>query len=171
VISGSSPGRRLVAVFALGVVFLGVASVIKPDPRSATATGGNSFTVEPGPQSGTNSGRGSGAIGAGKRPSQRAASSAANRPPADDVVAQRLSAKAHSQGLTLLGQLRGKQYRVLAYAAAEGGAVYSVFTLDGAPLAADLQADEVYRTFPELDLTTLRDAPGSDALMLADPQE
>lgn len=131
---------RKVAIIAFGAaVFLGVASVVKPPPRSAEAGAGSSLRV---PET-----------------SRRA----------DITAISRSNIPAHAKAWRLIGTLEGREHRVGCYASPDGPR-YSVYTLDGALLSADLPADEVYRLFPEIDLEnmTLEPGEGGGALMLMD---
>ena len=130
---------RKVAIIAFGAaVFLGVASVVKPPPRSAEAGAGSPLRA---PET-----------------SRRA----------NNTAITRSNIPAHAKGWRLIGTLEGREHRVNCYASPEGPR-YSVHTLDGALLQADLPADEVYRLFPEIDLQNMTLEPGEGgALMLMD---
>jgi hypothetical protein len=110
------------------VLFLGVASVIKPPPRASTAA----LTPLPAP-----SAEGLAALARGQTPG------------------------------ALIGTLEGAEHRVLCHAS-PAGPRYSVFTLDGRLLRADLPADAVYREFPGLDLENMRLEQPNRPLMLMD---
>jgi hypothetical protein len=80
----------------------------------------------------------------------------------------------NSRGERLLGQLIGGERLVWIYAGHDG-ARYTVATRDGRILQEDLAADDVYRSFPELDIPNMRleprpdpAAPFSGPLMSAD---
>ena len=89
-------------------------------------------------------------------------------PETSRLAADAPRASAHAKGWRLLGTLEGREQRVLCFASPDGPR-YSVHTLDGALLVADLPADEVYRLFPEIDLENMRLEPGADGpLMLMD---
>ncbi len=121
--------RGAVLVLAGAAIFLGVASVIKPPPRSATAT---------------------------------------NIPVAPLQLPPRTEAS-HPKGWKLVGTLEGTQHMVRCWATPDGPR-YSVYTLDGRLLQADLPADEVYRGFPDIELENLRADPpaGHSTLMIVD---
>lgn len=65
----------------------------------------------------------------------------------------------HPKGWKLLGSLQGKQFLVRAYASPEGPR-YTVYSIKGELLQADLPADEVYRAFPDVDLENMQLEPG-----------
>lgn len=131
--------RTLALIIAGAALFLGVASVIKPPPRSASAN------VPP-------------AVSPFGAP-------APTHPPRTEA--------AHPKGWKLIGTLEGTQHMVRCWATPDGPR-YSVYTLSGQLLQADLPADEVYRAFPDIELENLRADPpaGRSTLMMADtPQD
>lgn len=133
------------------VTFMGVASVIKPPPRSATAAPATSQQLVSPQQVWLSGQHGQMAQTTGHAPE-------------------------HPKGLKCIGTLEGRDFTVHAYATAQGP-VYSVFNRSGELLQQDLPADEVYRAFPQIDLKNLHLAPASStpdgALMLAptDPRD
>jgi hypothetical protein len=76
--------------------------------------------------------------------------SAASRGPAAPVTEA-----AHPKGWKLICTLMGTEHMVRCWASPDGPR-YSVFTMDGRLLQADLPADEVYRGFPDIELGNLR---------------
>lgn len=151
-----SGARNMGMVLALGLVFLGVASLIKPDPRSATANPGGGTGAMP-------------VAGADGLEHIRTV-----KPERAAEVAAELARTPHPKGWKLLGLLQDQRYHVLVYTSPDGPR-YSVFALTGALLEADLPADQIYRVFPDLDVTKLRADPPNGVtptgpLMLADPK-
>lgn len=146
--ASSRAGRNFALLLAFGIVFLGVASVVKPDPRGASASTNRAYNV-PAP---------------------------ANQEKTTPMrVLTELAAQQHPKGWKLVGMLEAKNYLVLIHAGASEP-MYSVFGLDGRLLKGDMPADDVYREFPDLDLKTLRlDPPATGQasetgpLMLAEP--
>lgn len=136
--------RNLGMVLALGLVFLGAASLIKPDPRSATASPADGAAALP--------------------PSPRTLSAEEER------IALELARTPHPAGWKPLGMLQDTRYHVLIHAS-PAGPRYSIFTLKGRLLQGDMHADDVYRSFPDLDLTKLRLDPQNktQSIMYADP--
>src|SRR5262249_38131926 len=136
--------KRTAAVVAGGIAFLGIASLIKPEPRTASAY---ENSVTPAQTLGQNP------VG-GRSPD----------------LAARLALRPHPKGWRVLGSLESTEHIVLVYASPDGPR-YSVFTLQGRLISADLAAEDVYREVPDLDLSTLRDLPESDgkALMMVTP--
>jgi len=65
----------------------------------------------------------------------------------------------------LLGELIGTTYRVRVYAGADG-ARYSVLTLSGELLFEGLEADEVYRVVPGLDVRELQAIDGTGGAIM-----
>jgi len=137
-----------------GVIFVGVASVIKPTPRDAAASPGGAemdqFALE-------------------LRDAFSEPINVNSNDPQERALVERLkqrsaaaNAAQHPKGWKLLGMLEGREHLVKCWASPEGPR-YSVFTLDGRLLQADLPADEVYRGFPDIDLLNLRaDPPGAE---------
>ncbi|MCC6322788.1 MAG: hypothetical protein IT438_15295 [Phycisphaerales bacterium] len=80
--------------------------------------------------------------------------------------------RAHPQGWPTLGMLEGAEYLVIVHASPSGPR-YTVCNTIGEVLATDLAADDVYRSFPELDIPGMLLDPeandGSPPMMLADP--
>lgn len=76
-----------------------------------------------------------------------------------DVVRALVQMK-QPHGWPLLGALVGKNEMVLVHASPQGPR-YSVFTHQGQLLEPDLSADDVYRSFPSLDIKSLRLDPAS----------
>ena len=147
----------MIVAFACAIVFLGIASFFKPEPRGAAASPTNQPAATPH------------ATVRGNASAQFASrNNSLLEPAADDEVARRLGRTTHTDGWRLLGQLEGREYRVLIFASPVGPR-YSVYSLAGELLQADLAADDVYRAFPDLDLGALRDVPASagKAIMLA----
>jgi hypothetical protein len=112
-------------------MFLGVASIIKPNPRDAGAS----------------------VLTSGSRSSAS---------PVAHAEANSTGAPDHPKGWKLLGMLEGREHIVKCWASPEGPR-YSVYTLDGRMIQADLPADEVYRGFPDVDLPNLRTDPPSSS--------
>lgn len=80
----------------------------------------------------------------------------------------------HPRGWALLGVLAGREYYVLVHSSPEGPR-YSVFGLNGRLMEADLAGDDVYRSFPNLDVPGMRFGPEmgksmDQPLMLAEPR-
>ncbi len=151
-------GRRVLLVLIGGVLFLGVASVIKPSPRGAAAAEGGSnnpeFKIElrkafvhPGDANSTNPN----------------GMESAKLPTARQAVAE----ATHPKGWKLIGTLEGREHMLRCWATPDGPR-YSVHTLNGRLIQDELPADEVYRGFPDLDLSNLRADPPSDRGMLVD---
>jgi hypothetical protein len=140
---GSRRARRALLVLGGAAAFLGIASVVKPPPQSASAS--PSVTVA--------------------HAERRPAPSGKLR---EEGAAPAAQFPDHPQGWKLIGLFRGRQHEVRAYASPEGPR-YGVYGLDGTLLQADLPSDEVYRAFPDIDLNNLQGVPeeGSGALMLA----
>ncbi len=149
--------RRVVAV-GIGVAVFGlVASVVDPRPSpGADPVGTPVLPVTPG---GSKSDQGS----------------AASR----DKVQRGLLARPHPSGWPALGLIEGLDYYVLIHGSPEGPR-YTVCSLGGRILQADLPADEVYRAFPTVDIEGMRlepavlpvaPMPDGPALMLAEPRE
>jgi hypothetical protein len=147
----------MIVAFACAIVFLGIASFFKPEPRGAAAVPTNQ-TVTP-PRE---------VVGGSGSAQFRFRNQSLVEPAANDEVARRLGRTTHTDGWRLLGQLEGREHRVLIFASPEGPR-YSVYSLSGELLQADLAADDVYRAFPDLELGSLRDVPASDGktIMLA----
>ena len=141
-----------------GVLFLGVASVIKPSPRGASAAPENAidpdatmylrYAVDH-------------PINIKAASSNQAAS--VDRPKARKVVAE----ATHPKGWKLIGTVEGREHMLRCWATADGPR-YSVHTLDGRLIQDELPADEVYRGFPDLDLSNLRADPPLEGGMLVD---
>lgn len=72
----------------------------------------------------------------------------------------------------LIGMLEGREFRILIHHA-EASPRYTICTPDGRVLREDLEAEDVYREFPTLDLQRLYlDPPSNDGtgpLMLMYP--
>lgn len=149
---------RLAAVVVGTVAFLGIASLVKPDPRSASANAPASSTTPATTLHNLS----------GNTPAQGSRLDGAR----SSDVSQRLASTPHAKGWKLLGELESVEYRVLMHASPDG-ARYSVYTLDGRLLQSDLEGDDVYRVFPALDLKPLQDAPAKNdgPLMLVTPRE
>jgi len=169
----SRPVRRLVLLLVGGIAFLGIASVIKPSPRSADAStpdtvGPDGFVPPP---------RG---VDPKMKEFQAAIREAFVTPvdinstdPKEQELVRRLKdrklAGADSTAdHKLLGILESRQHTVHCFQTSEG-VRYTVYTRDGRLLQKDLPADEVYRAFPDVDLQTLHaDPPDHDGAMLWD---
>lgn len=143
--TGGRAGRNLAAVLALGLVFLGVASLVKPDPRGASASTANTSQEH-----------------AGKS--------------VEDVLGALIAAK-HPQGWKLTGALKDTQFLVLIHSSPMG-ARYSVFSHQGRLLQGDMFADDVYRSFPTLDVSKFQLDPAqpgqakpAGSIMLAEPAQ
>lgn len=81
----------------------------------------------------------------------------------------------HPSGWPLTGALVGRQEMVLMHASPDGPR-YSVFNHQGELMQADMGADEVYQSFPNLDINSLRLEPaktdrGSTPIMLVVPDQ
>lgn len=157
--------QRLAAVFALGLLFLGVASLVKPDPRGATAAPGTQPGIAPGAQT----------LPLPVSPFDNAKHRATGGQFRTTDVGLELTRQTHPKNYKLLGRIEDRDYHVLAYAAPDAPR-YTVFSLEGRLLQADMLADDVYRSFPTLNLTTLRVDPEANstaptAIMLADPRD
>lgn len=114
---------------------------------------------------------------------RRSAASPAGEEPVGTLVAGGQGGRAtiepvQKQAGTPMGELIGREYLVRLTATDEGTR-YTVCTLGGEVLESGLEAGDVYRLFPGLDLETLRFGPdganGSDdvlpgPLMLVDPR-
>lgn len=87
-------------------------------------------------------------------------------------VSKKLAQLPHPEGWPCLGLLRGTNQLVVIHGSPEGPR-YSVYTLSGRMISADLAADEIYREFPDLDIEGLRLEPGEDhgPLMLYMPRD
>lgn len=153
--AGGRAGRNLAAILALGIIFLGVSSIIKPDPRGATASPNRAVALPAQtPETRTQGGTGTVLSTLMATPSERLGG---------------------EQGWKLVGGLEGKTNLVLIHADLQGVSRYSVFTLEGVLLKGGLRGDEVYRSFPELDVPNLQADPPSGgagvdgAIMYAEP--
>ncbi len=87
-------------------------------------------------------------------------------------VSAQLAKLPHPMGWPCLGLLRGTSQLIVIHGS-PSGARYSVYTLSGRIVSADLSSDEVYREFPDLDIEGLRLDPGNEQgpLMLYTPRE
>ena len=152
----SQTARQMIAAFAGALLFLSIASLIKPEPRTASAVPNESASAAPRPRISGNAAR----------------LKSLDRDDASEDISRRLSQTPHPKGWRLVGQLEGRENRLLMFASPEGPR-YTVYSLAGDLLAPDLAADDVYRAFPDLDLSTLHDLPASDgkAIMLVTPIE
>jgi hypothetical protein len=151
-------GRGLVVVVAGGLVILGLVSIVKPPPRSATAgpNGLNAAELRAGPRQ------------AFKEPVDPSASAPRNAEQIKRLKTLQNAGKLHPKGWKLLGSLEGREHIVKCWATPDGPR-YSVYALDGRLIQDELPADEVYRGFPDVDLTNLRaDPPEGGPLMSAD---
>lgn len=136
-------------------MFLFVASVVDPKPSPAADPAGTpALPLTPG-------GRGDDRPGAVSR----------------DQVQRALLSRPHPEGWPSLGLIEGTEYYLLIHGSPNGPR-YTVCTLTGRILQADLPADEVYRAFPTVDVEGMRlepavlpIAPDGPALMLAEPRE
>ena len=133
--------RRLVIVVGGVMTFLFAASVFEPFSSKATDLGPlpNARIGE------LRTGRAAAMNSAGADPTSSAT----------EEVVRGLTQLTHPKGWHLLGALVGRDHIVLIHASSEG-ARYSVFSLDGRLLEADLFADDVYRSFPDLEIDRLR---------------
>jgi hypothetical protein len=131
------PIARGIAVLIAIVVYAAVSSIARPGRSSAEPPG---VKVTPTYQLPS--------IGA-SRGSQKAAG-----------VAQ--APATNARGERLLGQLIGGERLVWIYAGPQGPR-YTVATPDGRILQEDLAADDVYRSFPELDIPNMRLEPRPDS--------
>jgi len=158
-----SPGakflRRLLALGAGIAAFLLIASVIEPYATNA----------EPAPVVPHIAGGGVGGTG------QTVPAAAPHQMDKQEMeqLAAFFANRKHPQGWPVLGHLTGADYWVVIYGSPEGPR-YTVCTLDGRTLREDMQAEDVYREFPTLDLEGMwLDPPGAcpddRALMLVDP--
>lgn len=159
VLVGSSPppprslARIIKRVIALGAglaVFLFAASVV--DPRQSPAAD----PLSP-PMARTAAGK--------------------NTEPTRDEVQRGLLARKHPLGWPVLGLIEGVEYYLVIHGSSEGPR-YTVCTLTGRVLQADLPADDVYRAFPTVDVEGMRLEPAAlpltpdgPALMLVDPRD
>lgn len=142
--------RRLAAVLAGVGVFALVSSVIEPRPSSAREP--NLHAAQP-----TSWGQ----------------PTVDNYDPATrDRVQKKLLDTPHAQGWPALGLLEGVEYYVVIHGSPEGPR-YTICSLQGRVLQADLPKDDVYRAFPTLDVEGMRlepaEVPDGPVLMLADP--
>jgi len=80
------------------------------------------------------------------------------------------SARTAGDGRILLGRTLGRSHQLVIYSTADG-ARYTVTDTNGRILAEDLQEDDLYRAFPDLDPGSLHaDTPErGQRLMLVDP--
>lgn len=75
-----------------------------------------------------------------------------------------------------LGMMEGADYLVLVYGSPLGPR-YTVCSLNGEVLEQDLASDEVYRSFPDLNIPGMRLEPGDNSdnqpvpMMLAEPRD
>ena len=77
----------------------------------------------------------------------------------------------HPKKWSNLGAMEGAEYVVLVYGSPQGPR-YTVCNRLGEVLERDLAADDVYRSFPDLNIPGMRLEPASDGavpMMLADP--
>lgn len=88
------------------------------------------------------------------------------------AVGTQLARLPHPAGWPCLGLLRGTNQLVVIHAGPEGPR-YSVYSLRGRLISADLAPDEVYREFPDLDVEGLRLEPSTQdgPLMLYLPRD
>lgn len=146
---------RLVWKLSLGLcaaaMFVGAASVVKPPPRNAAANPGlNEFT---------NTMRGA----------------FANAPAAAGTRENALNARnGEQQGVPanwkLLGMLESNRHIVLCYGTPDGPR-YSVYSIHGDLQQRGMAADEVYRSFPDVDIENMHLEPGTDGpVMLMDKE-
>jgi hypothetical protein len=94
-----------------------------------------------------------------------------------EQVERMLVSRVHPKGWKSLGFLEGMDYYTLAYSSPDGPR-YTVCSLSGRVLLADMPADDVYRAFPTLDLEGMRldpahlpMSPDGGPLMLAEPRD
>jgi hypothetical protein len=80
----------------------------------------------------------------------------------------------HPKHWPSLGMMEGADYLILMYGSPRGPS-YTVCSRYGDVLEQDLSADDVYRSFPDLNIPGMRLEPGesggSTPLMLADPAD
>jgi hypothetical protein len=67
-----------------------------------------------------------------------------------------------------LGELIGRRYLVRIHAGPDGP-LYTVCDRNGKVLQADLHADDVYRSFPDLDIPSLQAGPDDHSVGLTEP--
>lgn len=142
--------RRLATVVAGVGVFAVASSVIEPRPSSARDLNAD-----------------------GPQPPSWGQAAVDNYDPATrERVQKKLVEAKHPQGWPVLGLLEGVEYYVVIHGSPEGPR-YTVCSLQGRVLQADLPKDDVYRAFPTLDVEGMRlepaAVPDGPALMLADP--
>lgn len=144
-------GKRLLMVLGAAAVFIGAASVIKPDPQGARAGTGNHDEM-PG-------------LGSKARVDLNPTN------PKEAELVQRLKERAaqsvHPKGWKLIGMLEGREH-ILKCWGTNDGPRYSVHALDGRLIQDDLPADEVYRGFPDIELPNLRVDPPTGGGTLVD---
>ena len=154
--AGWRNGRRALLGLCGVVLFLGVASVIKPSPRGASAVPGNDLADD------------SLMIRyAFDHAAEVHAKDSGERALAERLNARKTTDAVHPKGWKLIGTLEGREHILRCWATADGPR-YSVHTLDGRLIQDELPADEVYRGFPDLDLSNLRADPPQDRGMLVD---
>ena len=130
-------GKRVLVVLGAAALFIGAASIIKPDPQGAHASDGTSDATRD-------------AIKAGHVD-----------PSLARAAKTRLREPEHPKGWKLLGILEGREH-ILKCWGTNDGPRYSVHALDGGLIQDDLPADEVYRGFPDIELPNLRVDPPTD---------
>jgi len=144
---------RVLALVLAGAMFVGIASIIKPAPRSAAADAKNQAVLDE--------------FAAEMRDVFVSPVREDPTDPREAELVKRLKARkaaadaqtsAAESGRALLGTFQGREHMVKCFASPDGPR-YSVYTLDGRVLQANLPADEVYRAFPDIDLSTLRADP------------
>lgn len=146
------PLARAIAVLLAVVVYAAVSSVVRPDKSSAAQPGVPSITPSrqlPGVRAG----------GSGADRNSRAHNQAA-------------APDRNARGWPLLGELIGGENVVWIYGSPEGPR-YTVCTPEGKVLQEDMAAEDVYRSFPKLDIPGMRLEPREDGakpgpLMTAD---
>lgn len=123
-------GKRALLVLGAAALFIGAASVFKPEPQGARAG-------QP-------------------TPTSNAANAESDALVAR--LKERKDANPHPKGWKLLGTLEGREH-ILKCWGTNDGPRYSVHALDGRLIQDDLPADEVYRGFPDIELPNLRVDP------------
>lgn len=146
------PVARAIAVLLAVVVYATVASVVRPDKSSAAQPGGPTITP------------------AKQLPGIRAGGSGADRNSRANNPTT--APERNARGWRLLGELVGGENLVWVYGSPDGPR-YTICTADGRVLQEDLAPEDVYRSFPKLDLTDMRLEPRPDGstgepLMTAD---
>lgn len=84
-----------------------------------------------------------------------------------DSAARSAETGATEEAGPVLGELVGARYLVRIHRAREGP-LYTICTPDGQVLEAGLRAEDVYRSFPDLDIPSLQAGP--DAVIMVVPE-